>query len=502
MNFTYENQGTTSFLSYTLVAGEEIDAMGLGMVQNNKISGVLPIAFTQIDKDRYLRYNISSTVTLSNFFSGIVTRKRLLSVFESICDCFLASEEYLLENAFFILEKDYMFCDVSTGKTSLVYLPVLRDVATVNLPMFFKETIFSVQSDLNEDGSHVARIINYLNSNDNFSLKEFRQLIVKLKMEGTGQPAPQSAPRAQTPVPPVVTHTPAPAPIPVQPKPVVPTYVPAAPAPVEEAPVKEKAGLFAAFGAKKEKKEKQVVAPQVSHAFAIPGASETPAAPVVSTPVSAPAAAVPEPAPAKKGLFGGIGKQKNTEPVAASAPSFAVPGAPAAPAPQAAPVPTPRPAAAAPTFTPVAPVPQPAQTPPVQQAAPQTFPQGTTVLSPDMLNPGTTVLTPGMMPGAVEKPKVLMLTRLSTKESVPITKNIFRIGKERSYVDYFIADNSAISRSHADIITKDGAYFIRDNNSLNHTYLDNAILQSNQEYPVQPGSKILLADEEFSLELV
>ncbi len=550
MNYTYENQGTTSFLSYAVAPEEEIDSMGLGMVQNNKITGVLPIAFTQIDKERYLRYNISSTVTLDNFLSGIVTRSRLLSVFESICDAFLGAEEYLLENSFFVLEKDYMFCDVSTGKTSLVYLPICRETDALNLAKFFKETIFSVQSDLNEDGSHVAHIINYLNSNDNFSLVEFRQLIVQLKNAMSGRPA--AAPRTTAPAPvvaaaPVRTPAPvraaAPTPVPASAPASVPasapvsTPVPPASVPTPAADPAPKKGLF---GGKKDKKEQSAPAAQ---GFAVPGgtapaaataAAAAAAAPVASASVKegkpsktlnpvqkmppltvngvvapSPTAPAAEPAP-KKGLFGGK-KDKKAEATPVTPTAFAVPGAPSTPVAAAVPpvttvpayatpasAPVTRPAAAEPTFTPVAPVPS---TPSVQQA-PITG-QGTTVLTPEMLNPGTTVLTPGMMPGAAPSaPKALVITRLSTKEQVRVTKNIFRIGKERSYVDYFIADNSAISRSHADIIIKDGEYFLRDNNSLNHTYVDDAILQSNQEYPIKPGSKIVLADEEFSLALV
>ena len=40
-------------------------------------------------------------------------------------------------------------------------------------------------------------------------------------------------------------------------------------------------------------------------------------------------------------------------------------------------------------------------------------------------------------------------------ERIVITKDIFKIGKEQSYVDYWVSDNSAVSRSHANIIKKE-----------------------------------------------
>ena len=64
------------------------------------------------------------------------------------------------------------------------------------------------------------------------------------------------------------------------------------------------------------------------------------------------------------------------------------------------------------------------------------------------------------------------LIRSRNHEEIAVNKPQFRIGKERSYVDYFIGDNPAISRSHATIITRENTYFIVDTNSTNHTYVD------------------------------
>ena len=86
-------------------------------------------------------------------------------------------------------------------------------------------------------------------------------------------------------------------------------------------------------------------------------------------------------------------------------------------------------------------------------------------------------------------------------EKININKPVFRIGKEKSYVDYFIADNTAISRSHANIIEKDGAYFVVDTNSTNHTYVNEAMIQSNVEVKLEHGSMVRLANENFEFRL-
>jgi pSer/pThr/pTyr-binding forkhead associated (FHA) protein len=89
------------------------------------------------------------------------------------------------------------------------------------------------------------------------------------------------------------------------------------------------------------------------------------------------------------------------------------------------------------------------------------------------------------------------LVRTKNNERIIIDKPVFRIGKEKSYVDYFISDNTAISRSHANVVTKDGKYYIVDTNSTNHTYINNTMLQSNVETELTHGTRIKLANEEF-----
>lgn len=111
----------------------------------------------------------------------------------------------------------------------------------------------------------------------------------------------------------------------------------------------------------------------------------------------------------------------------------------------------------------------------------------TTVLNVSMLNQQQTI-TPHLI-------------RVKNNEKIMINKPVFRIGKERSYVDYFIGDNSGISRSHANIVTKEGKYFVVDTNSTNHTFVNGAIIQSNMEVEINHGDKIRFANEDFEFKL-
>lgn len=89
------------------------------------------------------------------------------------------------------------------------------------------------------------------------------------------------------------------------------------------------------------------------------------------------------------------------------------------------------------------------------------------------------------------------LFRVLTEETISINKPVFRIGKERSYVDYFVTNNIAVSRSHADIITRGSKYFVKDLNSKNHTYINNHELPIYTEVEIHDGDRLKLGNEEF-----
>lgn len=120
---------------------------------------------------------------------------------------------------------------------------------------------------------------------------------------------------------------------------------------------------------------------------------------------------------------------------------------------------------------------------------------GTTVLGDDF--GGTTVL--GF--DEPEEPIYPILTRLRNGESFVINKPTYRIGKEQRYCDLFICDNSYISRSHADILTRDDRYYIIDRNSTNRTFVDGKVIPVEREVEIFPGTAIRLANEDFTFDI-
>lgn len=157
-------------------------------------------------------------------------------------------------------------------------------------------------------------------------------------------------------------------------------------------------------------------------------------------------------------------------------------------------------------------------TPPVQQPPqrpPYGGPQQTTPVHPGpsaptpnpngfAMNDGageTSVLNSGAgettVLGGGQSIPTAVLTRKKNNERVTISKAVFKIGKERRRVDYCISDNSNISRAHADIVFKNGAFYIVDQNATNGTFVNGSSVAAGSEVMLKNNDIVKLADEEF-----
>lgn len=102
---------------------------------------------------------------------------------------------------------------------------------------------------------------------------------------------------------------------------------------------------------------------------------------------------------------------------------------------------------------------------------------------------GTTVLAQNSFP---------FLIRKYSGEKIRIDRSPFKIGKEKRNCNYYVADNSAVSRDHADIISENGVFFIIDNGSTNFTYLDGRRIAQHQKVEIVNETQLRLANEDFT----
>lgn len=557
MSFTYENQGNNTYLVYKIGASDNVDTMSLGMITNNKIDGIVPTLFTQSDTDRFIKYNISAKVSAKEFLSGVVNKKRLLGVFISVLKAIKSTEEYMIDARSLLIDLEHIYVDVSKCDAMLVCLPLVRQNESVNIPMFFKQIMFSTQFDQNENCDYVAQIINYLNSTPVFSVDAFEKLLMDIDADNLNIAASKAVAGQQKPVQPQSQSQSQ------QPKPMQPA--------MNQLKNTQVQTNMPSQGKMQSQRETQsvnnVVQPNQVN-FAVPNMNPQNQNRInnnVQMGTNISGTYVETTSEKQMSMFGLLTHyskenkqiyerqkaqrkaQKEAEKngvampgqnVKASNASFAIPGQP--------PQQRPQPAQAQPQnvmpqqpqqqfvqpqrqftqsnqpqhqFAQPQPMPQ-AQQKPAQQVQPQpvqnqnanTGMTGNPSVPPQILenmtkagNFGeTTVLGVGSEAGEttvlgtsqaqIIKPYLL---RIKNNERIELNKPVFRIGKERSYVDYFVSDNTAVSRSHANIINKDNEFYIVDTNSTNHTYVNGSMIQSNVETKIEHGTKIRLANEDF-----
>lgn len=552
MSFTYENQGNNTYLVYKIGASDNVDTMSLGMITNNKIDGIVPTLFTQSDTDRFIKYNISAKVSAKEFLSGVVNKKRLLGVFISVLKAIKSTEEYMIDARSLLIDLEHIYVDVSKCDAMLVCLPLVRQNESVNIPMFFKQIMFSTQFDQNENCDYVAQIINYLNSTPVFSVDAFEKLLMDIDADNLNIAASKAVAGQQKPVQPQSQSQSQ------QPKPMQPAMNQ-----LKNAQVQTDMPSQGKMQSQRETQSANNVVQPNQVNFAVPNMNpqnqnrinnnvqmgtnisgtyvETTSEKQMSmfellTHYSKENKQIYERQKAQRKAQKEAEKNGAAMPgqnVKASNASFAIPGQPPQqrPQPQTVMPQQPQQQFAQPQrqftqsnqpqsqFAQPQPMPQ-AQQKPVQQVQPQpvqnqntnTGMTGNPSVPPQILenmtkagNFGeTTVLGVGSEAGEttvlgasqaqIIKPYLL---RIKNNERIELNKPVFRIGKERSYVDYFVSDNTAVSRSHANIINKDNEFYIVDTNSTNHTYVNGSMIQSNVETKIEHGTKIRLANEDF-----
>ncbi len=102
---------------------------------------------------------------------------------------------------------------------------------------------------------------------------------------------------------------------------------------------------------------------------------------------------------------------------------------------------------------------------------------------------------------AARKGVLPYIVRKRNREKIIVNRNLFKLGKDVSYVDYCIKDNPAVSRNHADIVRKQDGFYIIDKGSLNHTFVNGKKLAAEEYRKLEDGCLIQLADEVFEFRL-
>lgn len=93
--------------------------------------------------------------------------------------------------------------------------------------------------------------------------------------------------------------------------------------------------------------------------------------------------------------------------------------------------------------------------------------------------------------------KTLFLLRRSNNESKEVVGTNVVLGKDPKSCTFVINGNNAVSRVHATIKLVANKFYLRDNNSTNHTFINGTKLDPKNKYVIHDRDIIKFANEEF-----
>ncbi len=130
---------------------------------------------------------------------------------------------------------------------------------------------------------------------------------------------------------------------------------------------------------------------------------------------------------------------------------------------------------------------------------------GTTVLGDDSDEEDEDEPGEDMPTTLLNQPKVIVkvgvLKRVSNHEKREIKGREYLVGRSLK-CDFSVPDNSAVGRRHAYIITKEEHFYLRDNESVNRTYINGKVIPPNENVEIFNDTKIRLANEDFVFTII
>lgn len=452
--YTIITQGNATYLETMLGTAEKLDPVDHGMLVSNKISGLLPLSVQWINAGCRLLYNITGLTPLEQAARILEHETRLRNFFLALCKAEKECDEYLLDPHKIDLNPKNVYLD-ATGRAYVLYRPV-QVVQSNYDPMKLTHYVFRL---VGQQMSQDSRVVNVLSRQllyeGKFTFAELEPLLKE-------QPAPQSQPK-------VVQKEP------VRPAPVPPVQQPGNSFEPVEKPQPNKIEQPKPCGVPETGK-------QQDNPFAKKMADNPFAATSEDKPEEKPSttekkAEKKEEKKEKKsggflGLFGGKKDKKK-----ASQSEHENPFKQETPVPE---QPVHKAAVAAPEHVP-------------QQ------PSGgcTVVLSSGQGSGNVRTTIMGSGSGAESE---LYLVQKDTNQYVHVTHTNFHIGRAEDVVDFTVhTKNCYLGNDHAYILIENGSYYIVDNNTQNHTYLNEQRLEPSKPVRFHAGDTIRMADVVFSV---
>ena len=150
------------------------------ILQSGNIPQILPVKIIKKRKEIQLYCQVSNMITLSEYFSGTVTKTMILNVVCEIMSILTVCKRNMWNENNLYLSKDSIFIESMTGRLCCIMWPIVNN-KNENPPHYFLKTIMeNLKLDPCEDHLYVQIYNDYFRENL-FSLNSFEKMILKLQ---------------------------------------------------------------------------------------------------------------------------------------------------------------------------------------------------------------------------------------------------------------------------------------------------------------------------------
>ena len=514
-HFTAKNLGRERYLTYIMGEGMDVDEDVLDFCEEHELEEIVKIIYEEDDEYDYLNYDVTGKTSLEKYTQGVVDKEKVFKLLRNVSLGMISIKEYAIPLSYVLLNKSFMYVDKETLKITFLYLPVEGEASVSSeFKSFVRQFIAGLKFNVEEDLSYVGQLLTYING-DGFNLRGLIGLVEALmkdagiqfeagadiatddgaevvdsvdpavlaeeeksamdfmkdlqvvddklpeigddedEAEAETDTASESAEEPEAPAVESIKEEP-----PVEDTPNS-EETPAAAEQQPEKPIEMKPKKAESISDIKARLEQIVNESddddddddddgvslhkpvRVSRAAVLKAAAENIEEEEIAEAAAAEAAAAEEISEQSKNV------EENNNVITEDEAEVKKEGG----------------------------------------ILSGIIPRGPEVVDNTIL--GST--------GAIKINPYLI--RVNTEEKIIINKPVFKIGKASRGVDYHVEGNGAISRQHAVILHKGDTYFVKDNKSTNHTYVDGKELVGEEEAQLKNNSTIKLGDEEFTFKL-
>jgi len=160
-----EEVGTDRFVTLVVDEQSEIDAIGYGMLKNNKIPGIVNFDKVVTNGIEKMRYDVTNFISVGEFIKNEITSIEIAKILKSAIEVLIGADDYLLDTFRFMFSPYNVYVNLVDKSVGLLYVPISQyrensnDVFTLT-----KYIINNGQFKVNEASSCISSLLSYINA--------------------------------------------------------------------------------------------------------------------------------------------------------------------------------------------------------------------------------------------------------------------------------------------------------------------------------------------------